>query len=153
MVIFHVCKTTKRCSLSSHPLRIKPRHFHFHPKTFRQISDQKQNKKQMDEVLPIVALSLLLGAIIAFIFFNTYFRQRKSEVRSITNPNPNPNPNPISSSSKPLPNKKSHPKHHSSDKVIFQFQFSYSLSCQFPGFLLTGYLCNNVGEKTKLNKY
>ncbi|CAK8542219.1 unnamed protein product [Lathyrus sativus] len=72
----------------------------------------------MDEFLPIVAFSLLLGTIIALLFFNTYYRKRQSEVRSIANvnPNPNPNPNPITSSSKPLPNKKSNPKHHSSDK-------------------------------------
>ncbi|XP_061348605.1 uncharacterized protein LOC133293983 [Gastrolobium bilobum] len=64
----------------------------------------------MDPVLPIVALSLLLGAIIAFVFFNTYFRKRQSEVRSIANPDPNP------ISSKPPPPKKSHSKPHSSDK-------------------------------------
>ncbi|GAU13173.1 hypothetical protein TSUD_179160 [Trifolium subterraneum] len=70
----------------------------------------------MDEFIPILAFSLLLGAIIALIFFNTYYRKRQSEVRSIANLNPNPNPNPITSSSKPLPNKKPNPKHHSSDK-------------------------------------
>lgn len=70
----------------------------------------------MDELFPIVAFSLLLGAIIALLFFNTYYRKRQSEVRSIANLNPNPNPNPIVPSSKPLPNKKSNPKHHSSDK-------------------------------------
>ncbi|KAJ1414890.1 WD40/YVTN repeat-like-containing domain superfamily [Sesbania bispinosa] len=65
----------------------------------------------MDAVLPVVALSLLLGAIIALAFFNTYFRHRQSEVRSIANPDPK-----SISSSKPPPPKKSHPKPHSSDK-------------------------------------
>ncbi|KAK7294936.1 hypothetical protein RJT34_17835 [Clitoria ternatea] len=67
----------------------------------------------MDPLLPVVALSLVLGAIIAFLFFNSYFSKRQSEVRSIANPNPNPNPNPISS--KPHP-KKPLSKPHSSDK-------------------------------------
>lgn len=60
-------------------------------------------------MLPVVAVSLLLGAIIALAFFNSYFRHRQSEVRSIANPDPKP-------VSKPLPPKKSHPKPHSSDK-------------------------------------
>ncbi|TKY65610.1 Transducin beta protein 2 [Spatholobus suberectus] len=67
----------------------------------------------MDPVLPIVALSLVLGAIIIFLFFSAYFRKRQSEVRSIGNPNPDPNPNPVSS--KPPP-KKPLSKPHSSDK-------------------------------------
>ena len=71
----------------------------------------------MDPALPIVLLSLVLGAIIALLFFNSYFRKRQSEVRSIAKPNsdanPNPNPKPIS---KPLP-KKPLSKPHSSDKV------------------------------------
>ncbi|XP_014523212.1 transducin beta-like protein 2 [Vigna radiata var. radiata] len=66
----------------------------------------------MDPALPIVALSLVLGAIIAFLFFNSYFRKRQSEVRSIAKPNLDPNPNPAS---KPLP-KKPLSKPHSSDK-------------------------------------
>ncbi|ESW12000.1 hypothetical protein PHAVU_008G076400 [Phaseolus vulgaris] len=70
----------------------------------------------MDPALPIVLLSLVLGAIIALLFFNSYFRKRQSEVRSIAKPNsdanPNPNPKPIS---KPLP-KKPLSKPHSSDK-------------------------------------
>jgi len=80
----------------------------------------------MDELIPIVAFSLFLGAVIALLFFNTYYRKRQSEVRSIANLNPNPNPNPISSSSKPVSVKKSNAKHHSSDKVIFIFQFQLS---------------------------
>jgi len=72
----------------------------------------------MDPALPIVALSLVLGAIIAFLFFNAYFRKRQSEVRSIAKPNPDPNPNPIS---EPLP-KKPLSKPHSTDKVASNSQ-------------------------------
>lgn len=82
----------------------------------------------MDELFPIVAFSLLLGAIIALLFFNTYYRKRQSEVRSIANLNPNPNPNPIAPSSKPLPNKKSNPKHHSSDKDQIKRQHPLDLN-------------------------
>ncbi|KAH1045025.1 hypothetical protein GYH30_026312 [Glycine max] len=69
----------------------------------------------MDPALPIVALSLLLGAIIAFLIFNTYFCKRQSEIRSIADPNPNSNSNPKLVSSKPPP-KKPLSKPHSSDK-------------------------------------
>ncbi|XP_027362472.1 transducin beta-like protein 2 isoform X3 [Abrus precatorius] len=68
----------------------------------------------MDPLLPIVALSLVLGAIIALVFFNTYFRNRKSEIRSIANPNLNPNPHSVPNP-KPPP-KKPLSKPHSSDK-------------------------------------
>ncbi|KAK7394900.1 hypothetical protein VNO78_15441 [Psophocarpus tetragonolobus] len=72
----------------------------------------------MDPALPILALSLLLGAIIAFLFFNTYFRKRQSELQSIAkpipNPNPNPDPKPIPASSKPTLKKPLKP--HSGDK-------------------------------------
>ncbi|RZB53154.1 Transducin beta-like protein 2 isoform B [Glycine soja] len=63
----------------------------------------------MDPALPIVALSLLLGAIIAFLFFSTYYRKRQSEIQSIADPNPKP----LSSKAPP---KKPLSKPHSSDK-------------------------------------
>ncbi|KAL4322319.1 hypothetical protein AHAS_Ahas14G0198600 [Arachis hypogaea] len=72
----------------------------------------------MDPIMPIVALSVILGAIIAFLFFNTYFRNRQSEIRSLADPNINLKP-PSSHSkpSHPPPSKKTHSKSHShSDK-------------------------------------
>ncbi|CAL0304650.1 unnamed protein product [Lupinus luteus] len=59
----------------------------------------------MDPVLPIVALSLLLGAIIAFLFFNN----RQPETRPVSIPDPTP-------LSAPNNKKKPHSKPHSSDK-------------------------------------
>ncbi|KAI4370363.1 hypothetical protein MLD38_018722 [Melastoma candidum] len=38
----------------------------------------------MDPVIPIVALSILPGSLIALLFFGNYFRQRRSEVVSIS---------------------------------------------------------------------
>ncbi|XP_027106431.2 uncharacterized protein [Coffea arabica] len=41
----------------------------------------------MDSVLPVtVAVSLIVGALIAFLIFGSYFRKRKSEVESIAKP-------------------------------------------------------------------
>ncbi|OIW01100.1 hypothetical protein TanjilG_25208 [Lupinus angustifolius] len=68
----------------------------------------------MDPVLPIVALSLLLGAIIAFLFFNN--RQPETRPVSIPDPIPFSDPNKKKNlSSYPL-SKKPYSKPHSSDK-------------------------------------
>ncbi|KAL2553003.1 Transducin/WD40 repeat-like superfamily protein [Forsythia ovata] len=65
----------------------------------------------MDAALPIILLSVIIGALIAFIVFGSYFRKRKSEIESIARPESlNPNRKP---SSKPSTGKKSHPKSHS----------------------------------------
>ncbi|KAL2511434.1 Transducin/WD40 repeat-like superfamily protein [Abeliophyllum distichum] len=65
----------------------------------------------MDATLPIILLSVIIGALIAFIVFGSYFRKRKSEIESIARPESlNPNRKP---SSKPSTGKKSHPKSHS----------------------------------------
>ncbi|KAL2536505.1 Transducin/WD40 repeat-like superfamily protein [Forsythia ovata] len=65
----------------------------------------------MDAALPIILLSVIIGALIAFIVFGSYFRKRKSEIESIAQPESlNPNRKP---SSKPSTGKKSHPKSHS----------------------------------------
>ncbi|KAK9273364.1 hypothetical protein L1049_018173 [Liquidambar formosana] len=67
----------------------------------------------MDPVLPITLISILLGALIAFLLFNNYFRKRRSEVVSIAKPELQPNPKP------PKPSRKSHSKphsHHASEK-------------------------------------
>lgn len=65
----------------------------------------------MDAALPIILLSVIIGALIAFIVFGSYFRKRKSEIESIARPESlNSNPKP---SSKPSTTKKSQPKSHS----------------------------------------
>ncbi|KAF7844780.1 transducin beta-like protein 2 [Senna tora] len=71
----------------------------------------------MDPVLPIAVLSVLLGAVIALAFFNSYFRNRRSEIRSIANPEPVSDPKKNSKPAQPS-SKKPHAKHHSqtSDK-------------------------------------
>ncbi|OIV89767.1 hypothetical protein TanjilG_02899 [Lupinus angustifolius] len=70
----------------------------------------------MDPALPIVALSLLLGAIIAFLFFKSYLGKRQSEVRSITDPDPGSISDPKKKLSSHTHSKKPHSKPHSSDK-------------------------------------
>ncbi|XP_028800482.1 transducin beta-like protein 2 [Neltuma alba] len=71
----------------------------------------------MDPVLTIMVLSVLLGALIAFVFFRSYFRNRKSDIRTIANPeplsDPKKNSKPVQQSSKKS-QAKSHS--HSSDK-------------------------------------
>ena len=71
--------------------------------------------------MPIAVLSVLLGAVIALVFFNSYFRKRRSEVRSIANLDTVPDPN--KQSKQPRPSKKSHarPQTHASDKVSSPF--------------------------------
>lgn len=65
----------------------------------------------MDAALPIILLAVIIGALIAFIVFGSYFRKRKSEIESIARPESlNSNPKP---SSKPSTTKKSQPKSHS----------------------------------------
>ncbi|PIN23797.1 WD40 repeat protein [Handroanthus impetiginosus] len=65
----------------------------------------------MDAILPIVAFSVIAGALIAFIVLGSYFRKRKSEIQSITRPETlNPN---LKAASKPQASKKTHHKSHS----------------------------------------
>lgn len=72
----------------------------------------------MDPVLPIVVASIVLGAVIAIMFFGNYFNKRASEVASISKPEL---PSEQKKTSKPSQavSKKSHSKSHShgADKV------------------------------------
>ena len=80
--------------------------------------------KAMDSVLPVtVAVSLIVGALIAFLIFGSYFRKRKSEVESIAKPE-KLQANQNLSQKQPLKtNKKSqskiHSHSHAADKVGF----------------------------------
>lgn len=77
----------------------------------------------MDAILPIIAFSVVVGAVIAFVIFGTYFRKRKSEIQSITRPetlNPNPKP-PSKPSAAKKPHHKSHSHSHAADKVKIEF--------------------------------
>ncbi|KAG8391671.1 hypothetical protein BUALT_Bualt01G0211500 [Buddleja alternifolia] len=68
----------------------------------------------MDAIIIIIAFSVIVGALIAFLIFGTYFRKRKSEIQSISRPETlNPNPKPAA---KPSAAKKSHHKSHAADK-------------------------------------
>ncbi|KAF5732955.1 transducin beta-like protein 2 [Tripterygium wilfordii] len=72
----------------------------------------------MEPVVPIAVLSVLIGAVIAFLFFWNYFLQRKSEVRSIAKPELHSDPKKHTKPAQPV-SRKSHPKshsHHASDK-------------------------------------
>ncbi|KAL6125980.1 hypothetical protein ACLB2K_074031 [Fragaria x ananassa] len=70
----------------------------------------------MDPVLPLAALSVLIGAVIALAFFGSYFRKRSSEVQSISQPELLSDQK--KQPAKPSQHKKSHAKPHShaSDK-------------------------------------
>jgi cytoskeletal protein RodZ len=73
----------------------------------------------MDPVLIIAVVSVLLGALIAILFFGSYFGKRKSEVQSITKPELQSNPK---KQTKPHQLRKSHAKAHShsaTDKVNY----------------------------------
>ncbi|KAG6403268.1 hypothetical protein SASPL_135485 [Salvia splendens] len=72
----------------------------------------------MDAILPIIAFSVIAGALIAFVVFGAYSRKRKSEIKSITRPeNLNPNPKPASKpSAAKKPQHKSHSHSHAADK-------------------------------------
>lgn len=71
--------------------------------------------EKMDSVVPVAIASIILGAVIAVLFFHTYFRKRTSEVQSMAKAEPqNPIRNPKSNQTFP---KKNHPKSHASDKV------------------------------------
>ncbi|KAG6435676.1 hypothetical protein SASPL_100551 [Salvia splendens] len=72
----------------------------------------------MDAILPIIAFSVIAGAVIAFVVFGAYSRKRKSEIKSITPPeilNPNPKPTSKPSAVK-KPQHKSHSHSHAADK-------------------------------------
>ncbi|KAL8495493.1 hypothetical protein ACS0TY_019581 [Phlomoides rotata] len=74
----------------------------------------------MDAILPIIAFSVIIGALIAFVVFGTYFRKRKSEIQSISKPeivNPSPKPNAKPSAGK-KPQHKSHSHSHAADKDV-----------------------------------
>ncbi|KAM1262535.1 hypothetical protein ACFX13_028323 [Malus domestica] len=70
----------------------------------------------MDPLLPIAALSILIGAVIALAFFGSYFRKRSSEIQSISKPELQSDQK--KHQSKPHQTKKSHarPHSHASDK-------------------------------------
>ncbi|CAN0889815.1 Transducin beta-like protein 2 [Linum grandiflorum] len=72
----------------------------------------------MEALLPIVLLSLLIGALIAFFFFKTYFLNRTSEIRSISKPDLLPDPSNKKPAKATPHSKKPHSKPHShaSDK-------------------------------------
>ncbi|OMP00592.1 hypothetical protein COLO4_12543 [Corchorus olitorius] len=69
----------------------------------------------MDPVLSVAVLSVVLGAVIVFVFFKNYLRKQRSEVQTIAKPELHSDPK---KPSKPPQSKKSHPKphSHSSDK-------------------------------------
>uniref|UniRef100_A0A7C9B1H7 Transducin beta-like protein 2 n=1 Tax=Opuntia streptacantha TaxID=393608 RepID=A0A7C9B1H7_OPUST len=71
----------------------------------------------MDPILPIIALSIILGAVIAFLIFGNYFRKQKSEVESLAKAELVNNAN-EKKPAKQAQSKKSHVKHHfhASDK-------------------------------------
>lgn len=73
----------------------------------------------MDPILPVTVLSLLLGSLIAFIFLQSYFRKRRSEVQSLSNPELHADPKKPSKPPQSI-SKRSHSKPHShaSDKVL-----------------------------------
>ncbi|KAK4418765.1 Peptidyl-prolyl cis-trans isomerase FKBP43 [Sesamum alatum] len=65
----------------------------------------------MDAMLPIIAFSVIVGAVIALVIFGTYFRKRKSEIQSISKPETlKTDPKPAL---KPSAAKKTHHKSHS----------------------------------------
>ncbi|CAK9318983.1 unnamed protein product [Citrullus colocynthis] len=69
----------------------------------------------MDSALLIPVVSVILGALIAVVFFRSYFRKRRSEVQTISHPEL---PSDQKKHQKPPQTKKSHskPHFHSSDK-------------------------------------
>lgn len=78
----------------------------------------------MDPMLPVLALSLILGGVIAFLIFGNYFRKQKLEVESLAHaelndPNPKHKKTTSSRAHQSAP-KKSQPRNHShaSDKVF-----------------------------------
>lgn len=73
----------------------------------------------MDAILPIIAFSSIVGAVIAFLVFGSYFRKRKSEIQSMVRPETlDPNPKPASKpSAAKKPHHKSHSHSHAADKV------------------------------------
>ena len=67
---------------------------------------------KMDSILTVGIASVVLGALIAVIFFGSYLRKRTSEVDSMAKAEPQ-NPIRIPKSNP----KKNHPKSHATDKV------------------------------------
>ncbi|KAL8129097.1 hypothetical protein V2J09_018252 [Rumex salicifolius] len=68
----------------------------------------------MDPMLPVLALSLILGGVIAFLIFGNYFRKQKSEVESLVKAevnDPNSKQKKPSRAQQSAP-KKSQSKHH-----------------------------------------
>lgn len=70
----------------------------------------------MDSALIIPVVSVIIGALIAIVFFGSYFRKRRSEVQTISHPELPSDPK---KQQKPPQTKKPHSKSHShsSDKV------------------------------------
>ncbi|XVE76971.1 hypothetical protein DITRI_Ditri13aG0023900 [Diplodiscus trichospermus] len=71
----------------------------------------------MDPVIAVAALSVALGAVIAFFFFKNYLLKQRSEVQTIAKPELHSDPKKPSKPSQPI-SRKSHSKPHShaSDK-------------------------------------
>ncbi|KAL6569392.1 hypothetical protein OROMI_013906 [Orobanche minor] len=74
----------------------------------------------MAGILVIMAFSMIIGALIAFLIFGTYFRKRKLEIQSITSPGAlNQNPKMASKpSGAKKPQHKSHSHSHAADKGV-----------------------------------
>ncbi|KAL0464658.1 UNVERIFIED_CONTAM: Peptidyl-prolyl cis-trans isomerase FKBP43 [Sesamum latifolium] len=72
----------------------------------------------MDAILPIIAFSVIVGAVIALVIFGTYFRKRKSEIESINRPETlKTNPKPVlKPSAAKKPHHKSQSHSHAADK-------------------------------------
>ncbi|WRX10694.1 Cytochrome P450 - like 10 [Theobroma cacao] len=66
----------------------------------------------MDPILSVVALSVVLGAVIVFVFFKSYFLKQRSEVQTIAKPELHSDPKKPSKPPQPI-FRKSHAKHHS----------------------------------------
>ncbi|KAI4372709.1 hypothetical protein MLD38_010908 [Melastoma candidum] len=70
----------------------------------------------MDPVIPIVALSILLGSLLALLFFGNYFRQRRSEVVSVSHSELQPHHNKRHPNKPHPPSRKTHNPKSTSDK-------------------------------------
>lgn len=94
---------------SQAPTNHKTHHF-----LFSRITDRGHD---MDQVLTVMVISVLLGAVIALSFFTSYFSKRRSDVQSIAKAESESDPK---TQQRPPQPKKSHSKAHShsaADKV------------------------------------
>lgn len=81
----------------------------------------------MDPILAAAALSVVLGAVIAFVFFKSYLLKQRSNVQAVSAPELHSDPKKTSKPPQHVPKKyHSKPHSHASDKVIsLFFLFSY----------------------------